>query len=222
MRRGYHFVPKYVLGRPADTLRPGRRLPARLRQAVDGRLLKLLTGDPVRFGFPEPDHRIYESHPIVNSLVLHHLGHGDLAVRADVERFDGHHVVFRDGTRGTYDVVVLATGYRLHYPVHRPRAAALGGAGGPGPVPQRREPGRARPVRAWHGRGPRHRLAGAVRAVGDGRGIPAGADREPEGGRRVRGTGPRSAPRSDGRLPLPGPGAHGVLRQQGCVSPGSP
>ncbi|MCL1871521.1 MAG: NAD(P)-binding domain-containing protein [Promicromonosporaceae bacterium] len=116
VRRGYHFVPKYVLGRPADTLNQGRPLPARIKQAVDGRLLKLFTGDPVRFGFPAPDHKIYESHPVVNSLVLHHLGHGDLAVRADVERFDGDDVVFRDGTRGTYDVVVLATGYRLHYP----------------------------------------------------------------------------------------------------------
>ena len=116
VRRGYHFVPKYVLGRPADTLNQGRPLPARLKQAIDLRLLRLFTGDPTRFGFPKPDHRIYESHPVVNSLVLHHLGHGDLAVRADVERLDGPDVVFRDGTRGTYDVVVLATGYRLHYP----------------------------------------------------------------------------------------------------------
>ena len=116
VRRGYHFVPKYLFGKPADTLNQGRPLPARIKQAVDKRVLRLFTGDPVRLGFPEPDHKIYESHPIVNSLILHHLGHGDLRVRADVERFDGHTVHFRDGSADDYDLVVLATGYRLHYP----------------------------------------------------------------------------------------------------------
>lgn len=129
VRRGYHFVPKYVLGRPADTLNQGRPLPARIKQAVDSRVLRLFTGDPTRFGFPEPDHRIYESHPVVNSLVLHHAGHGDLRVRPDLRRLDGDGVVFVDGSRTAYDVVVLATGYRLHYPFLDP---ALLGWAGPG------------------------------------------------------------------------------------------
>jgi cation diffusion facilitator CzcD-associated flavoprotein CzcO len=116
VRRGYHFVPKYLFGKPADTLNQGRPLPARIKQAVDSRILRLFTGDPTRFGFPKPDHKIYESHPIVNSLVLHHLGHGDIRVRQDVERLDGSGVRFVDGTRTDYDLVVLATGYRLHYP----------------------------------------------------------------------------------------------------------
>ena len=37
-------------------------------------------------------------------------------MRPGIERFEGSDVVFTDGSRGTYDVVVLATGYRLHYP----------------------------------------------------------------------------------------------------------
>lgn len=116
VRRGYHFVPKYVRGRPADTLNQGRPLPPRLKQAIDSRLLRLITGDPTTFGFPEPDHKLYESHPVVNSLILHHVGHGDVAVRPDVDRLDGDGVTFRDGSRESYDLVVLATGYRLHYP----------------------------------------------------------------------------------------------------------
>ncbi|MGM7699492.1 flavin-containing monooxygenase [Microbacterium sp. A84] len=116
VRRGYYFVPRYLFGRPSDTLNQGRPLPARIKQAVDSRVLKMFTGDPVRFGFPKPDYRIYESHPIVNTMVLNHLGQGDLRVRADIARFDGHTVHFRDGSRDDYDAVLLATGYHLDYP----------------------------------------------------------------------------------------------------------
>ncbi|CEA08194.1 4-hydroxyacetophenone monooxygenase [Arthrobacter saudimassiliensis] len=116
VRRGYYFVPKYVFGRPTDTLNQGRPLPRPLKQFLDKRLLRLFTGDPARFGFPKPDYRIYESHPVVNSLILQHLGQGDLRVRADVERLDGTTVHFTDGGSGDYDLILCATGYRLHYP----------------------------------------------------------------------------------------------------------
>lgn len=129
VRRGYYFVPKYLFGKPADTLNQGKPLPPRIKQAIDSRVLKLFTGDPVRFGFPKPDHKIYESHPIVNSLVLHHLGHGDLRVRPDVRRFAGSSVEFRDGSSSPYDVVVLATGYHLHYPFLDPALLRWAGRG---------------------------------------------------------------------------------------------
>ncbi|MCK8468130.1 NAD(P)/FAD-dependent oxidoreductase [Microbacterium sp. KSW4-16] len=116
VRRGYYFVPRYLFGKPSDTLNQGRPLPARIKQAVDSRVLRAFTGDPVRFGFPRPDYRIYESHPIVNTLILNHLGQGDLRIRADIDRFDGKTVHFRDGGSDEYDLVLLATGYTLDYP----------------------------------------------------------------------------------------------------------
>ncbi len=116
VRRGYYFVPRYLFGRPSDTLNQGKPLPARIKQFVDKRVLRAFTGDPVRFGFPKPDYKIYESHPIVNTLILNHLGQGDLHIRPDVARFDGTTVHFRDGSSGEYDTVLLATGYTLDYP----------------------------------------------------------------------------------------------------------
>ena len=116
VRRGYYFVPRYLFGKPSDTLNQGKPLPARLKQIVDKRVLQAFTGDPVRFGFPKPDYRLYESHPIVNTLILNHLGQGDLQIRPDIDRFDGQTVHFRDGTSGEYDLVLLATGYTLDYP----------------------------------------------------------------------------------------------------------
>ncbi|MFP5467019.1 MAG: flavin-containing monooxygenase, partial [Gammaproteobacteria bacterium] len=78
VRRGYYFVPKYVFGKPADTLGGKKPLPPGLKQKVDSIVLKWFTGDPTRFGFPRPEYKMYESHPVVNSLILHHLGHGDI------------------------------------------------------------------------------------------------------------------------------------------------
>lgn len=116
LRRGYHFVPKYVFGRPADTAGGWFQLPRALKQRVDRFILRFFTGNPEDFGFPKPDHRLYESHPIVNSLVLYHAGHGDLGVQRDIERLEGSTVHFKDGTSRDYDLILLATGYKLHYP----------------------------------------------------------------------------------------------------------
>ena len=116
VRRGYYFVPRYLFGRPSDTLNQGKPLPAPIKQFIDRRVLQAFTGDPVRFGFPKPDYKIYESHPIVNTLILNHLGQGDLQIRADIDGSTARTVHFRDGSSGEYDTVLLATGYTLDYP----------------------------------------------------------------------------------------------------------
>jgi cation diffusion facilitator CzcD-associated flavoprotein CzcO len=116
VRRGYYFVPKYVFGQPADSVGGKITLPPWLKQRIDSTILKWFTGDPVRFGFPKPDYRMYESHPVVNSLILYHIGHGDVGVRADIARLDGRTVHFKDGRSGEYDLILTATGYKLHFP----------------------------------------------------------------------------------------------------------
>lgn len=116
VRRGYHFVPKYIMGRPTDALGGSVKLPGFLKAKIDATVLKMFTGDPVRFGFPEPDHKLYESHPIVNSLILHYLGHGDIKIKADIDHFKNKTVFFKDGTQEDYDLILCATGYKLHYP----------------------------------------------------------------------------------------------------------
>lgn len=116
VRRGYYFLPKFVKGVPTDTLGGKIRLPNRLKQMVDGLLVKLISGKPSQYGLPDPDYRMYESHPVINSLFLHHIGHGDIKVRPAIDQLDGQGVRFSDGQRGEYDLVLEATGYKLHYP----------------------------------------------------------------------------------------------------------
>lgn len=116
MRRGYYFVPKYVFGKPADTMGGAVKLPMALKRIVDGIILKWFVGDPQKYGFPKPDYKLYESHPTVNSLVLYHAGHGDIKIKSDVDRFDGKTVHFKDGSHADYDMILAATGYQLDYP----------------------------------------------------------------------------------------------------------
>ncbi len=116
LRRGYYFLPKFVKGRPIDTLGGLVKLPRRLKQAVDALIVRLVIGRPSDYGLPDPDYRLYESHPVMNSLLLHHLGHGDIRARRDVALVRHHSVTFADGEQGEYDLILQATGYALDYP----------------------------------------------------------------------------------------------------------
>lgn len=118
MRRGYYFFPKYVFGIPSDVYaHQGPQLP----EWLDHRLLKflinkILVGDLEKYGLQKPDHPILSSHPIMNTQLLHHLGHGDIQAKKDIKEFRGQIVEFIDGSSVEVDVVVLATGYQRKYP----------------------------------------------------------------------------------------------------------
>lgn len=117
MRRGYWIVPKHIFGKPVDVIgETGPHLPARLEARIFGRLLRLLEGDLRAAGLQKPDHRLLESHPIVNSQMLHHLRHGDLVAKPDIIDTEGSTVRFADGSSADYDLIILATGYEQRFP----------------------------------------------------------------------------------------------------------
>jgi cation diffusion facilitator CzcD-associated flavoprotein CzcO len=118
VRGGNHFVPKFVAGKPADERNHRTRivLPKWLRSRLHEPVARLLAGPPERFGLPKPEHRLYDRTPIVNSLVLLHLGQGDVALRKPVQSFDGDAAIFEDGQRDEIDIAVFATGYRITFP----------------------------------------------------------------------------------------------------------
>lgn len=117
LRRGYHFIPKHLFGKPADVFaHEGPHMPMWLTQIVFGWVLRLLNGDLTRLGLPAPDHKVFASHPIVNSQLLHYLSHGDIKAKGDVARLDEDEVVFKDGSREEVDLVLCATGYRWDIP----------------------------------------------------------------------------------------------------------
>lgn len=117
IRRGYHIIPKHLFGLPSDELTArGPQLPLRLERPVLSALLRLLQGDLTRYGMPKPDHKLFETHPLMNSQLLHHLQHGDAQIRPDIDHLDGGRVVFADGSSEDIDLILYATGYDWSLP----------------------------------------------------------------------------------------------------------
>lgn len=118
LRRGYHFIPKFIFGQPSDVFaHAGPQLPRWLEERVFGFLVnRVLVGDLTKYGLSKPDHPILRSHPILNTQILHHLGHGDIEARKDVASLDGRTARFIDGTSEEIDLIVWATGYDKRFP----------------------------------------------------------------------------------------------------------
>jgi hypothetical protein len=69
------------------------------------------------YGLPKPDHKLLEAHPTVSSELLPRLGHGDIAVKPNIERFaGGRTIAFADGSEEEIDLVVYCTGYKISFP----------------------------------------------------------------------------------------------------------
>jgi cation diffusion facilitator CzcD-associated flavoprotein CzcO len=130
VRRGYRYIPKYAFGRPIDQvgeLALRLRLPLFIRRPLDQLLLNIVAGRPDRFGLPRPDHRLLESHPIVNAHILQALGQGDIHPKPDLQELRGREVLFRDGTAERIDLIVYATGYKVAFPFLEPRHPSSSG-----------------------------------------------------------------------------------------------
>jgi hypothetical protein len=119
MRRGAHVLPKFLGGKPIDESAPPlmSRLPLPVQRFFFGRLLKTAVGEMTDYGLPKPDHKLLEAHPTVSSELLPRIGHGDIAVRPNIERFAGGRTVrFVGGSEEEIDLVIYCTGYEISFP----------------------------------------------------------------------------------------------------------
>jgi hypothetical protein len=115
LRRGYWFVPKFILGFPTgDILGYAEMIPApRLvkRWLFQG-VLWLVQGPPSRYRLPDPDYGIDQAHPTMTDEIPRLVAHGDLVVKPEIAGYEGERVRFKDGTAETVDAIVFATGYQ--------------------------------------------------------------------------------------------------------------
>ena len=123
MRRGAYIMPKYLNGKPVDEAASKllTMMPLQVQRFVLGRMLDMTAGDMTSYGLPKPDHKLLEAHPTVSAELLSRLGHGDITVKPNVDRFSGDRTVrFADGSEEEVDLVVYCTGYKITFPFFSP------------------------------------------------------------------------------------------------------
>jgi Flavin-binding monooxygenase-like len=124
LRRGYHFVPKVILGVPSDVVLSWCwRIPRPLLQRLAAFIVARFNPPPE--GLPRPDHKIFETHPIVNTRFSAAVREKRIRVLRDIEAFDGHAVRFADQSSQPFDAVVFCTGYEARFPFFGPELEHL-------------------------------------------------------------------------------------------------
>ena len=120
-RHGVHVLPKYVFGRPIESLTSpiNGYLPHGLERTLYEVIMRVSVGRPQDRGLPEPDHRLLEAHPTVSAALYDRVGHGDIVMRPAIEQLEGDKIRFADGSVVPADVLVLATGYDVSLPFLR-------------------------------------------------------------------------------------------------------
>jgi dimethylaniline monooxygenase (N-oxide forming) len=119
MRRSAYVLPKFLGGTPIDEAAPpiSTYLPMSVRRFFMSRLLKMTVGEMTDYGLPKPDHKLLEAHPTVSSELLPRIGHGDIEVKPNIDRFaGGHSVRFADGSEEQVDLTIYCTGYKIEFP----------------------------------------------------------------------------------------------------------
>jgi thioredoxin reductase len=127
MRRGAYVIPKYINGKPIDELSNPitSMLPISVQRFFAARALGVAAGDMTTYGLPKPDHKLFEAHPTVSSELLPRLGHGDIKVKPNIDRFSGGRTIrFADGSEEEIDLVVYCTGYKITFPFFDPEVFA--------------------------------------------------------------------------------------------------
>jgi hypothetical protein len=120
MRRGTYFVPKFMLGRPTDGIVnfcEKMPMPRGLRNIIYTLWHRLMVGSNSRYGLPEPEHRIMDTHPTMNTVLPQLAAHGRIGIKPEITELKGRMVRFADGSEVEADLLVYATGYDIALPL---------------------------------------------------------------------------------------------------------
>ncbi|HTF44135.1 MAG TPA: NAD(P)-binding domain-containing protein [Terriglobales bacterium] len=108
--------PKLIFGKPfmdfAARLEH-RLIPDRLRRWILARLTYLINGRMTDLGFKPMTKR---AHGASNPILVQHIIFRRVTIKQGISQIVGKEIVFSDGSRGEFDVLVAATGYNYDIP----------------------------------------------------------------------------------------------------------
>ncbi len=124
MRTPTFILPKYLFGKPIDqgTIIP-RFLPGTWRRKIATMGVRLFIGKMSDFGLPDPSYDVGQAHPTLSDTLPKLVRCGRVQVRGAIRRIEGNKIWFEDKDArepGEFDVLILATGYRVSFPFFSP------------------------------------------------------------------------------------------------------
>ncbi len=117
MRSPQWFVPKFMLGYPADILvKSLEKLSPKMRQILLTKMVKAFTGNYADFGLPVNTKPMLTQHPTANSDFIDYIRHGKIKPKPAIQKLDGKNIHFVDGSVEAFDIVCCCTGFWTVFP----------------------------------------------------------------------------------------------------------
>jgi hypothetical protein len=123
VRNGVHVVPRDLFGIPIQivAMTVTRVLPAGFNDAIFPKILDWVLGHPARYGITRPLEGILAQAaraakiPVLDVGTMRKISAGAIKVAPGLSTVTEDGAIFPDGSRGAYDAIILATGYRPNY-----------------------------------------------------------------------------------------------------------
>ncbi len=117
-RSGAYIVPNWLMSLPFDSLANPltSRLPLGLQRVLLGFSLWLARGRQADYGVPTPKRPMLSEHPTISQDLLNLTGRGLIRFKPNIQEFSKKNVLFDDGSRDDFDMVIYATGYKVTFP----------------------------------------------------------------------------------------------------------
>lgn len=115
-RSGAIIQPKVVFGVPFSDIAIGLRrwwIPARLRAKLVEWVIYTAHGDLRKLGIQRPNGL---THPTLSENLVMNIEYNRITVKPGITGISGKTITFADGTEEDFDVLVGATGYKVHLP----------------------------------------------------------------------------------------------------------
>ncbi len=121
-RSGAYIIPNWLMSMPFDSLASPltSKLPLFIQRWLLKSSLLLARGRQQTYGVPVPDRPILSEHPTISQDLLNLSGRGLIRFKPNVAEFKEHEVLFTDGSRDTFDMIIYATGYKVTFPFFAP------------------------------------------------------------------------------------------------------
>ena len=117
MRSPQWFVPKFMLGHPADILvKAIAKFSPKMRQKMLTKMVKAFTGNYADFGLPVNHKPMLSQHPTANSDFIDYIRHGKIKPKPAIKRLNGTTVEFVDGSSAEFDIICCCTGFWTVFP----------------------------------------------------------------------------------------------------------